>query len=351
MSQFVIKRSRVLSSQSVETPPKISSDRNPPSFFDYLPKDTIVNPNIECVFKTSGFLKLVLLSISPTQNRNVSLFRGSDQYSAQVKTLFYVHFVFKPDYFMIQSMMEGQSMYTCISLSKEHLKRYTFAKEPSNNSETVDVAVPLQGILICVGMFSQNHEISLSYNFEDKHIVLRGNCSNFDKYKYVSDTGQFLICKLKTISATPLNIPFEDLFFNIHKYDYFTICPKLLYSCFSDVTTDATSTRMIIEVTPPTHNSTHILGMSRENSAIIVQWDFSFDKNIFEDYRITKNHLYKYSTKCIQCVTNGLKISDSSKVMIKENGALLIKTTVSWNMSEQISLYYYICPFIDSDTK
>eukprot|EP00375_Theileria_parva_P001813 XP_764488.1 hypothetical protein [Theileria parva strain Muguga] len=290
MSQLFIKRNRILSSQSLESQSSASPNVVQGKLFIEGLDDSESQSDIECVFKTSGFLKLLLLSINPTQN------------------------------LMIQSMMEGQSMYTCISISKEHLNKYTFMNNLPQNMSTVDVAVPLKPILICIGMYSQNvsltdlilkqSELSLSYNTEDKQIVLKGNCTDYDRFKYSSDVGQHLVCRLKTILASPLNIPFEDLFFNIEKYDYFTIS-------------------------------------TRENSVIIIQWDFSLDKNIFEDFKITKNHLYKYSTKCMHCVTNGLKISNKCKVMIKENGALLIRTYISWNISEEISLYYYVCPFVD----
>lgn len=115
---------------------------------------------------------------------------------------------------MIQSMMEGQSMYTCISISKEHLNKYTFMNNLPQNMSTVDVAVPLKPILICIGMYSQNvsltdlilkqSELSLSYNTEDKQIVLKGNCTDYDRFKYSSDVGQHLVCRLKTILASPV---------------------------------------------------------------------------------------------------------------------------------------------------
>ncbi|XP_953481.1 uncharacterized protein TA11235 [Theileria annulata] len=347
MSQLLIKRNRILSSQSVDSQPSPSPDDIRGRLFIEGLDDLESESDIECVFKTSGFLKLLLLSINPSQTRNLPTSKISEGMGIQSNSSYYVHFVFKPEYLMIQSMMEGQSMYTCISISKEHLNKYTFMNNLPQNMNTVDVAVPLKPILICIGMYSQNSELSLSYNTEDKQIVLKGNCTDYDRFKYSSDVGQHLFCRLKTILASPLNIPFEDLFFNIEKYDYFTISPKILYSCIYDITTDSSSTRMILEVTPPTPNSPHVLGMTRENSVIIVQWDFSLDKNIFEDFKITKNHLYKYSTKCMHCVTNGLKISNKCKVMIKENGALLIRSYISWNISEEISLYYYVCPFVD----
>ncbi|AFZ81691.1 hypothetical protein BEWA_011090 [Theileria equi strain WA] len=282
MSQLYIKRSRILCSQSIESQSSPIRD-----LFDHddEPVENNSDFNVECVFNSAGFLKLLLTSINPSQ---------SD--------------------LMIQSMMSGQSMYTCISISKNRFIKYSFGCEDETQmNQSVDVVLSLQAILICINMYSQNNEVSMSYNTNDRHVILKGKCTNYDKYKHSSEIEQYLVCRLKTIHTSPLNMPFEDFDFDINKYDYFTIA-------------------------------------ARGNSTIAVEWDFSFDKNIFDEFNITKPHSYTYGTKCLQCVSNGLKLSQKIKIMIKDNGALLIKTYMTGNMSEEVQVYYYIYPFVDTET-
>ncbi|KAK2196323.1 hypothetical protein BdWA1_001565 [Babesia duncani] len=250
---------------------------------------------------------------------------------------------------LIQSMMSGQSMYTCVRVPSTRFLKYQVENKSTNPEDTtMDIVVSAQTLLVCINMYAQNSELTMFYESNERQIVLKGRCSNYDKYKQSSDIDQYLICKIKTIQMAPLQMPFTASDFNFKNIDHFSIAPKLLYPCIVDIATDCTSGKLVLELLPPEEGSGAVLGLARGRSSIAVEWDFSYDTNVFDEFQVTRQHLYTYSTKCWQAIANGLKLARHIIVGIKDGGVLLIQISMLDTLPDGIFFLYYMHPITET---
>ncbi|CDR97409.1 hypothetical protein, conserved [Babesia bigemina] len=320
---------------------------------------------IECVFPSAGFLKQLLLPINPSLGgRNTAVFKVNalDYANNQMKSLFYIHLVFDPNCMMMQSMMSGQAMYTCVRVPKSRLLKYSITSmDGSDYRHIVDIAVPLQSLMVCLNMYSHKvsagapcytppqQEMVMSYDSDDRQIVLNGRCVSYAEYWHTSDIGQSMVCRLKTINLNPLQLPFDGSDFNFVDVDYFSISPKLLYPCLHDIASDSASSKLVLELVPPDEtNNRCVLGLARGRSSMALEWDFSYDTNVFDEFNVHTQHMHTYSMRCWQGVTNGIKLARRIRIAIKDDGVLLIQVSMMDHISDGIYFYYQMHPLLDT---
>lgn len=150
---------------------------------------------------------------------------------------------------------------------------------------------------------------------------------------------------------------------NFVKDHFFLSQPKLLYPCIVDITSDANSSKLVLELLPASDTHTNpVLGIvccnlkyvififeqARGRSTIAVEWDFSYDTNVFDEFKITKSHLRTYSTKCWQSVANGLKLARKVNIGIRDDGVLLIQIFMIDTLPDGIYFLYYMYPLVDT---
>ncbi|GBE58581.1 sulfate ABC transporter permease [Babesia ovata] len=228
---------------------------------------------IECVFPSAGFLKQLLLPINPSLGgRNAAVFKVNafDYANNQMKSLFYIHLVFDPNCELSpdsQQLESAQAMYTCVRVPKSRLLKYSITSmDGSDYRHIVDIAVPLQSLMVCLNMYSHKQEMVMTYDSDDRQIVLNGRCVSYAEYWHTSDIGQSMVCRLKTINLNPLQLPFDGSDFNFVDVDYFSISPKLLYPCLHDIASDSASSKLVLELVPPDDtNSRCVLGLGKRD--------------------------------------------------------------------------------------
>lgn len=308
---------------------------------------------VECILPAAAFLKQILSPINPSLGgRNVSVFKvnSSDYSNTQLKNLFYIHFIFQQNYLMIQAMMSGQAMYTCVRVPKGRFHKYSVTyKDGSEYRGTVDVAIPLQTLLVCLNMYNHNQEVVLFYDSDERHMVLTGNCLNYSEYKRLNDVDKIMICRMKTINMNPLQLPFDGSDFKFVGVDYFSISPKLLYPCLHDIASDSNSSKLVLELLPPEENqSSCVLGLARGRATMALEWDFTYDTNVFDEFNVSSPHLHTYSTRCWLGVANGIKLARRIRIAVKNDGILLIQVSMLDPLSDGINFYYHMYPLLDT---
>eukprot|EP00371_Babesia_bovis_P003419 XP_001612066.1 hypothetical protein [Babesia bovis T2Bo] len=247
---------------------------------------------IECEFPQAALLKRILLPLNPSLGG-----------------------------MMIQSMMKGQSMYTCVRVPRKKLLRYKITGvDGSEYRDKVDIVIPLQSLMVCLNMYAQTvsshgnkhmsqSELVLMCDSDDKQVVLSGKCTSSSEYKYATDAGQPLVCRLNTLNMGPLALPFDGSHFSFVDVDYFSISAS-------------------------------------GQSSIAVEWDFSYDENVFDEYNVLTQHLHTYSMRCWMSVANGIKLAQQMKIAVKEDGVLLIQMSMMDPISDGIQFYYQMYPLL-----
>ncbi|KAK1445146.1 hypothetical protein BgAZ_110520 [Babesia gibsoni] len=307
---------------------------------------------VECVLPGSVFFKQILLPINPSlggRNSSVKL-SASDFSSTQLKNLFYVHLVFQHNFMMVQSMMSGQSMYTCVRVPKTRFTKYSITcRDGKDYPSTIDIAIPLCTLLVCLNLYSQNQEISLYYDSDERQIELSGRYTDYSEYWNTPEVDQLMICKLKTIFMTPLQMPFNGADFKFIGVDYFSISPKILYPCLHDIASDSSSSKLVLEVVPVDESySNCVLALGRGKATLALEWDFSFDNTVFEEFNVSNKHQHNYSAKCWLGVANGIKLARRIRIAIKNDGILLIQVSMNDQASDVINFYYYMHPLLET---
>lgn len=307
---------------------------------------------IQCLLPGAMFLKQILLPINPSLGgRNPSMrMNASDISSSQLKNLFYIHLVFHSNYMMVQSMMSGQSMYTCVRVPRSRFNRYSItAKDGSPYRHTVDIAIPLHTLIVCLNMYQQNQEIEFGYDSDDRHIVIMGKCANYSEYRNTHEVDQLMICRLKTINMPPLQMPFSVSDFKFIGVDYFSISPKILYPCLHDIASDSSSSKLVMEVLPRDEcQSNIVLALARGKTTLALEWDFAYDATVFDEFNVSNSHRHRYSTRCWLSVANGIKLARKIRIAVKNDGILLIQVSIFDHMSDGINFYYYMHPLLET---
>ncbi|GFE53530.1 oxidoreductase NAD-binding Rossmann fold family protein [Babesia ovis] len=306
---------------------------------------------VECVFPQAGLLKRILMPMNPSLGGGqfkMAKLNPTDYANNQIKNLFYIHFVFEPHCMMIQSMMKGQSMYTCVRVPKNRLQKYSITTmNEEEYGKIIDIAVPLQTLLVCLNMFAQNQELSLVYDSDDRQILMNGRCASYSEYKYNGDVGQQMVCRVNTLNMSPLQLPFDGSHFNFVDVDYFSISPRLLYPCLYDIASDSTSNKLVLELLPLNDgNNKCVLGLASGQSSIAIEWDFSYDLNVFDEYNVSTKHLHSYSMRCWMSVANGIKLAQRIRIAVKGDGVLLIQVSMMDPASDGIHFYYQMYPLL-----
>ncbi|EDO08498.2 hypothetical protein BBOV_III009420 [Babesia bovis T2Bo] len=306
---------------------------------------------IECEFPQAALLKRILLPLNPSLGggqHKIAKINVADYINNQVKNLYYIHMVFDRNGMMIQSMMKGQSMYTCVRVPRKKLLRYKITGvDGSEYRDKVDIVIPLQSLMVCLNMYAQTSELVLMCDSDDKQVVLSGKCTSSSEYKYATDAGQPLVCRLNTLNMGPLALPFDGSHFSFVDVDYFSISPRLLYPCLHDIASDSGSNKLVMELLPLNEeNNKCVLGLASGQSSIAVEWDFSYDENVFDEYNVLTQHLHTYSMRCWMSVANGIKLAQQMKIAVKEDGVLLIQMSMMDPISDGIQFYYQMYPLL-----
>lgn len=79
-----------------------------------------------------------------------------------------------------------------------------------------------------------------------------------------------------------------------------------------------------------------------------LEWDFTYDTNVFDEFNVSSPHLHTYSTRCWLGVANGIKLARRIRIAVKNDGILLIQVSMLDPLSDGINFYYHMYPLLDT---